>query len=73
MFPFANGFELQVEEIVSHKKSHGQMLYLIRWKGFGSEDDTWENAVTLDNCPDILKKYSEAVSLGFIPYPLYIA
>lgn len=38
------------------------MLYLIRWKGFGSEDDTWENAATLDNCPDILKKYTDEVS-----------
>lgn len=52
-----------MEEIVSHKKSHGQMLYLIRWKGFGSEDDTWENALTLDNCPEILKKYTDTVGL----------
>lgn len=51
-----------MEEVVSHKKSHGRLLYLIRWKGFGSDDDTWENASTLDNCPDILKKYTDEVS-----------
>lgn len=38
------------------------MLYLIRWKGFGPDDDTWEKSATLDNCPDILKNYTDEVS-----------
>jgi len=51
--------EYEVEEIISHKKSHGRILYLIRWKGFGSDSDTWETSATIENCPDVLKKYSD--------------
>jgi len=49
--------EYEVEDIISHKKSHGRFLYLIRWKGFGSDSDTWETSATIENCPDVLNKY----------------
>lgn len=46
----------EVEDIVSHKIEYGKELYLVRWKGFDSKDDTW---VRKDNlkCPKLLKTY----------------
>lgn len=39
----------------------GKRLFRIRWKGFKEADDTWEPEATL-SCPDIVKKYLDAVS-----------
>lgn len=46
----------EVEDIVDHKYKKGQRLFLIRWKGFSPEEDTWEKESNL-NCAQILIKY----------------
>lgn len=46
---------------MAHKFVRGKRLFRIRWKGFKESDDTWEPEATL-SCPDIVKKYLEAVS-----------
>lgn len=49
--------EYEVQEIIDHRKERGgKMLYRIRWKNYGPDDDTWEPEATL-SCPDIIKKY----------------
>ncbi|XP_058451391.1 heterochromatin protein 1-like [Malaya genurostris] len=49
--------EYEVQDIVDHRKERGgKMVYRIRWKNFGKDDDTWESEDTL-SCPDIIKKY----------------
>ena len=40
----------EVEEIVNHRYRKGKIQYLIRWKNYGAEDDTWEPHENLD-CP----------------------
>lgn len=50
----------EVEDIIDHKYTGKRMkkFYLIRWKGYGSTDDTWEPEVSL-TCPDIVSAYLE--------------
>lgn len=51
-------FYRQVEKIIDHEVDGRHKLYLIRWKGYGSEDDTWENERNI-HCPDLIAKYRE--------------
>lgn len=45
-----------VEKILDDIKKGKIHYFLIRWKGYGPEHDTWEKKSNL-MCPDILKKY----------------
>ncbi|XP_036319282.1 M-phase phosphoprotein 8 isoform X1 [Rhagoletis pomonella] len=51
----------EVKDIVSHKVEHGVTYYLIRWKGYTKDDDTWEPEDTL-SCPDIIERYKNKQS-----------
>lgn len=48
--------EFEVETIIGHKETANGKQYLIRWKGFGQDEDTWEKESNL-NCPKILNAY----------------
>lgn len=48
--------EYEVESIVDHKYEKNVLMYLIHWKGWTDDDDTWEPKKSL-SCPDIIKKY----------------
>lgn len=49
----------EVEAINDHKGlNKNSRQYLVRWKGYGSDDDTWEKESSL-NCPAILNKYKK--------------
>lgn len=50
----------EVQKILSHKKIGGTEKYLVRWKGYDSKHDTWEQKENL-NCPKLLKKYFSGV------------
>ncbi|KAJ0178272.1 hypothetical protein K1T71_006095 [Dendrolimus kikuchii] len=50
--------EYEVEKIVDSKKIKGKLHYLIRWKGYTSESDTWEPENTL-SCPELINKYND--------------
>lgn len=53
--------EFEVEKIVEvHFKKNGTREFLIRWKGFGPTDDTWEPEKNL-NCPDLIDKFMQKV------------
>ena len=34
-------------------------MYKVRWKGYGSEDDTWEPIENLTSCLDMIEDYDE--------------
>ncbi|CAG8546658.1 5021_t:CDS:2, partial [Paraglomus occultum] len=48
--------EYEVEAIVDHKKTKGIMKYYIKWKGYPSDENTWESADNL-NCDDLVQAY----------------
>lgn len=50
--------EYEVEEIVGHKVERKKNVFLIRWKGYGADADTWEKEDVL-SCPEIVAKYKK--------------
>ncbi|KAI4471626.1 chromobox protein [Holotrichia oblita] len=46
----------EVEAVVDEKMIRGVKHYLIRWKGYTEEFDTWESEGTV-NCPELIKQF----------------
>ncbi|VDN08371.1 unnamed protein product [Thelazia callipaeda] len=49
--------EYEVEKILGVSAVDGKLLYKVRWKGFGSNDDSWEPEANLHSAPVILLDY----------------
>jgi len=54
--------EYEVEEILNSQKRRNQIQYLVRWKGYEREDDTWEP-------PSNLKNANQAIADFHAKYP----
>jgi hypothetical protein len=51
--------EYEVEDILSHRSKGTKTQYLVRFKGYGPEDDLWLPQRNLDHAPDIVKAYHD--------------
>lgn len=40
----------------------GKNLYKVRWKGYTSEDDTWEPEVHLEDCKEVLLEFRKKLA-----------
>ena len=49
--------EFEVEAILTHRKRGAGYQYLVRWKGYGPNDNSWEPERNLSNAADVLKAY----------------
>uniref|UniRef100_A0A914R469 Chromo domain-containing protein n=1 Tax=Panagrolaimus davidi TaxID=227884 RepID=A0A914R469_9BILA len=57
-----NPMKYEVEKIIDQCKSGTELQYLIKWKGFGDSENTWESAKSCD-CPDLIKEFEEEQKL----------
>ena len=44
---------------MNKRKVWGKDKYLVQWKGFTAEGDTWESRENLENAGELLKKLKE--------------
>jgi len=54
--------ELEVEKILNKKKIRGVEKYLVRWKGFTAEGDTWEKKENFKNAEEALEEFEERMN-----------
>lgn len=52
--------EYEVEKILSSRRYRRKLQFLVRWKGYGPQDDSWEPASNLANSPELIKEYYDA-------------
>lgn len=49
----------EVEKIIQKREQNGKSSYLIKWKGWETQYNTWEPACNLTNCKDLLCEFEE--------------
>jgi hypothetical protein len=50
----------EVAAVVKKRTTRRKVQYLVRWKNFGPEDDTWMGIDELSDCADLVKEYETA-------------
>jgi len=51
--------EWEVEKILNKRKIRGKDKFLVQWKGFTAEGDTWESRENLQNAGELLREFEE--------------
>ena len=51
--------EWEVKKILNKRKIREKDKFLVRWKGFTAEGDTWESRENLQNAGDLLREFEE--------------
>jgi RNase H-like domain found in reverse transcriptase/Reverse transcriptase (RNA-dependent DNA polymerase)/Integrase zinc binding domain/Chromo (CHRromatin Organisation MOdifier) domain/Retroviral aspartyl protease len=49
--------EYEVERILDTEWKDNEIKYLVRWKGYEPNDDTWEPVTNLRNCQHLVRKF----------------
>lgn len=52
--------EYEVDKIINSRRFRGRIQYLVRWKGYGPEDDTWEPVTNLSNSRTVRNNFHRA-------------
>ena len=60
--------EYKVEVVLGHRGRPGRRMFLIRWKGYSSVEDTWEPERNLGNAQPLIKEYKIARPTDFLEY-----
>ena len=48
-----------MERILNKRKVRGKDKYLVRWKGFMAERDTWEGRENLENAKELVEEFEK--------------
>ena len=51
--------EWEVEKILNKRRIRGKDKFLVWWKGFTAEGDTWESRENLQNAGELLREFEE--------------
>ena len=55
--------EWEVEKILNKRKIREQEKYLVRWKEFTTEEDTWERKEDLKNAGEVLEEFEGRMNM----------
>ncbi|CAF2054563.1 unnamed protein product [Rotaria magnacalcarata] len=55
--PSSKNQDYVVEKVIGKRLQKGRTLYLIQWKGYSAEDNTWEPEENVKNCRDLVKAF----------------
>jgi len=50
--------EYEVEQVLDRRVKRNLTLYLVKWKGYSHDENTWEPEFRM-NCPDLINKFLE--------------
>ena len=51
--------EWEIDDILDSRSHHGRTMYLVRWKGFTKESDSWEPQENLENAKAMVDAYEK--------------
>ncbi len=51
--------EFEVDRLLDRRVVRGQEQYLVRWKGYGAHEDTWEPTCNLRNAQELLREFRD--------------
>lgn len=60
-------FEFEVDEIVEEKKSKGETLYRVRFKGYNADHDAWHTKEELHNALEVLEDWKKKQNEQIVP------
>ena len=49
--------EFEVEKLLNKRMVRGKEKFLVRWKGYTVEEDTWENRKNLENTKELVEEF----------------
>jgi len=58
----SEGELFEVERILGKRTRNGKVEYLVHWKGFGPDEDSWEPVKNLRGCHSIIKQFTKTRS-----------
>lgn len=63
--------EFIVEEILDHKETDHNRLYLIKWQNYGTKFNSWEPRNCLNNSQELLDQYHNSKGINDIDREMY--